>query len=210
MRTVVGVVKAVRLGGPEAELRPEAYTPASRKTGFGATLVLRTDSDSVRLASDVRSATRSVLTNVVVPDAETMDAMFARLIAQRKFNMIVLALFGLLAIVIAGVGIYGVMAYLVEQRTQEIGIRMALGAQPGAVKRMVLSRAAIVTSIGLVIGLAAGWWLSKLVETFLFRVEPHNTLVYASAAAILLAAGLLAAYIPARRAAKVDPMVVLR
>ena len=209
-RTVVGVVKAVRLGGPEAEMRPEVYTPASRSRGFGGTLVLRTDGDPARLGPEVRSATRAVLNNVVVPDAETMDAMFARLVAQRKFNMIVLVLFGLLAIVIAGVGIYGVMAYLVEQRTQEIGIRMALGAQPGAVQRMVLSRAVLVMSIGLALGLGAGWWLARLVETFLFKVEPHNVFVYAGAAAALLIAGLAAAFIPARRAAKVDSMLVLR
>jgi len=209
-RTVVGVVKAVRLGGPEAELRPEVYTPASRTRGFGGTLVLRTDGDPMRLAPDVRAATRAVLPNVIVPDAETMDTMFARLVAQRKFNMIVLVLFGVLAIVIAGVGIYGVMAYLVEQRTQEIGIRMALGAQPGAVQRMVLARAAIVMGIGLAIGLGGGWWLSRLIETFLFKVEPHNVTVYAVAAAVLVAAGFAAAFIPARRAAKVDPMVVLR
>jgi ABC-type antimicrobial peptide transport system permease subunit len=124
--------------------------------------------------------------------------------------MIVLALFGVLAIVIAGVGIYGVMAYLVEQRTQEIGIRMALGAQPGQVLRMVLSRASLFMAVGIAIGLTAGWMLSRFVETFLFRVEPHNLAVYVGAGGLLVLAGLLAAAVPARRASKVDPMLVLR
>jgi putative ABC transport system permease protein len=209
-RRIVGVVKAVRLGGPEAELRPEAITPASRTSAFGGTMILRTSSDPSAIVPDVRAAVRAVLPDVVVPEAETMETMFGRLIAQRKFNTIVLALFGVLAIVIAGVGIYGVMAYLVEQRTQEIGIRMALGAQPGQVLRMVLSRASLFMAVGIAIGLAAGWMLSRFVETFLFRVEPHSVAVYAGASVLLVLAGLLAAAVPARRASKVDPMLVLR
>ena len=209
-RRIVGVVKAVRLGGPEAELRPEAITPASRTSAFGGTMILRTSGDPSSIVPDVRAAVRAVLPDVVVPEAETMETMFGRLVAQRKFNMIVLALFGVLAIVIAGVGIYGVMAYLVEQRTQEIGIRMALGAQPGQVLRMVLSRASLFMAVGITIGLAAGWMLSRFVETFLFRVEPHNVAVYAGASGLLLLGGLLAAAVPARRASKVDPMLVLR
>ena len=136
--------------------------------------------------------------------------MNGKLIAQRKFNTIVLALFGDSAIVIAAAGIYGVMAYLVAQRTQEIGIRMALGAQPGQVRRMVLSRAGLLMSMGAVIGIAAGWMLARFVGAFLFSVEPHDPRVYAVAAAVLMATGLVAAFIPARRASKVDPMLVLR
>jgi len=209
-RRIVGVVKAVRLGGPEAELRPEVITPASRTSAFGGTMILRTSGDPSAIIPDVRAAVRALLPDVVVPEAETLETMFGRLIAQRKFNMIVLALFGVLAIVIAGVGIYGVMAYLVEQRTQEIGIRMALGAQPGQVLRLVLSRASLFMAVGIAIGLAAGWMLSRFVETFLFRVEPHSVAVYAGASGLLVLAGLLAAAVPARRASKVDPMLVLR
>jgi putative ABC transport system permease protein len=209
-RTIVGVVRAVRLGGPEAEMRPEVITPASRTSAFGGTLILRTSGDPAAIMPDVRAAVRAVLPDVVVPEAETMETMFGRLVAQRKFNMIVLALFGVLAIVISAVGIYGVMAYLVEQRTQEIGIRMALGAQPRQVLRMVLRRAGLFMTAGLLIGLTAGWMLSRFVESFLFRVEPHDLLVYVGAASVLIAAGLLAAFIPARRAAKVNPLLVLR
>ena len=209
-RVIVGVVRAMRGGGPEADLRPEIYTPASRSQGFGATIFVRTAGDPAPLAPRVREIVRAALPTVIVAQPETMETMYGRLVAQRKFNMIVLALFGGLAIVIAGVGIYGVMTYLVTQRTQEIGIRMALGAQPAQVMSMVLSRAAVLMSIGIAVGLGGGWFLSRLVETFLFKVEPHDFIVYATVPVLLLVAGLVAAFLPARRAARVDPMLVLK
>ena len=209
-RTIVGVVRAVREGGPEAELRPGVFTPASRSSSFGASLILKTSRDPATIKHEVRAVVRSALPNVVVADADTFDTMYGRLIAQRKFNMLVLALFGVLAIVIAAVGIYGVMGYLVTQRTQEIGIRMALGARPRQVLGMVLSRAALLMTAGVAVGLVAGWMLSKLTATFLFRVEPHDAVVYIAAAAILMTAGILAAWLPARRAARIDPMLVLK
>ncbi len=209
-RTIVGVVRAVRLGGPEAPLRPEVFSPADRARAFGGTLMVRTTGDPSDIVPGVRAAIHAELPQLVIPDAQTFDEMYGKLIAQRKFNMIVLALFGGLAIVIAAAGIYGVMAYLVAQRTQEIGIRMALGARPGQVRRMVLSRAGWLMSVGAVIGIAAGWMLARLVGAFLFSVEPHDPWVYAGAAGLLMAAGLVAAFIPARRASKVDPMLVLR
>jgi putative ABC transport system permease protein len=162
------------------------------------------------LGPQVRSIVREVIPNVIVPQPETMETMYGKLVAQRRFNMIVLALFGALAIVIAAVGIYGVMAYLVAQRTQEIGIRMALGAGPGEIMRMVVSRAALLMGIGISTGLVGGWFLSRLVASFLFKVEPHDALVYVMAAAVLLVSGLVAAMIPARRASRIDPMEVLR
>jgi ABC-type antimicrobial peptide transport system permease subunit len=102
------------------------------------------------------------------------------------------------------------MAYIVEQRTQEIGVRMALGAEPGQVMRMILSRATLFMSAGIVIGLAAGWALARFVATFLFQIEPHSLPIYAGASLILIASGLVAAAIPARRASRVDPLTALR
>jgi putative ABC transport system permease protein len=209
-REIVGVVRAVRVGGPEADLRPEIFTPVSRTQGFGATMFLKTSVPPEAIAASVRQVVRDVLPTVIVPQPETMETMYGKLIAQRRFNMIVLALFGGLAIVIAAVGIYGVMTYLVTQRTQEIGIRMALGAKPAQVVQMVLSRAAVLMLTGTALGVIGGWMLSKYVQSFLFKVEPHDVIVYAGAAAILLAAGLLAAFVPARRASRIDPMEVLR
>lgn len=209
-RRIVGVVRAVRLGGPEAPLRPEVYMPLSKVRTFGGTLFVRTSRDPATMGKDVRNVIRAAIPDVIVPEPQTFRELYDKLIVQRKFNMIVLALFGVLAIVIAAVGIYGVMAYIVEQRTQEIGVRMALGAQPGQVLRMILSGAVMLMGIGIAIGLGAGWLLSRLVSTFLFQMEPHNTVVYAAAAGVLVLAGVSAAFIPARRAASVDPISVLR
>jgi putative ABC transport system permease protein len=209
-RTVVGIVRAVRLGGPEAPLRPEVYLPHNSARTFGGTMYLRTAGDPNAVAADARKAVQSVLTDVVVPDTQTFEALYDRLIVQRKFNMIVLALFGALAMTIAAVGIYGVMGYNVEQRTQEIGVRMALGAQPGQVLRMVLGRATVFMVVGVAIGLTGGWFLARLVSSFLFQMEAHDTAVYVGAAVLLVLAGLVAAFVPARRAAKVDPITVLK
>ena len=124
--------------------------------------------------------------------------------------MLLLSLFGLLGIVIAAIGIYGVMAYLVTQRTREIGVRMALGADAWQVQRSVLGQACRYLVLGLVIGLASASSLSTLVEGFLFRVPPRDIVVYAAAGTLILAAGLVAAWVPARRASHVDPLVALR
>jgi putative ABC transport system permease protein len=209
-RTVVGVVRAVRLTGPEGQLRPEVYTPFNFERAFGGTLFLRTTGDTASLANETRAAVQSVLTDVVVNETQTFEAMYNRLIVQRKFNMIVLALFGVLALTIAAVGIYGVMAYIVAQRTQEIGVRMALGAQPAQVMRMVLSHATLFLIVGITLGVGAGWLLARFVGAFLFRVDAQDPFVYAGAAGVLVLAGLIAAFIPARRASKVDPVSVLK
>jgi ABC-type antimicrobial peptide transport system permease subunit len=124
--------------------------------------------------------------------------------------MIVLALFGMLAVLIASVGIYGLMAFLVAQRTREIGVRMALGAVPVGILRMVLGRATRMLSIGLILGLAGAAALERFVRSFLFEARPHDPAVYGAVTFLLLATGLIAAVAPARRAARVDPLVALR
>jgi ABC-type antimicrobial peptide transport system permease subunit len=139
-----------------------------------------------------------------------MDDVLARQVAQRRFNMLLLGLFGLLGLVISAVGIYGVMAYIVAQRTPEIGIRMALGAAPSQILGDVLTRATSYVAIGLALGMGGAWALARFVQRFLFEVQPHDRVVYVSVAAVLLAAGVVAALIPARRAARVDPIVALR
>ena len=143
-------------------------------------------------------------------DTVTMERYMDRLIAQRRFNMAVLALFGVLGLVIAAVGIYGVMAYVVAQRTNEIGVRMALGATLGNVVSMILRRAGVLMAFGLAIGGAGAWYLSAGVRTFLFEVQPNDARIFCGALAVLAAAGLVASALPARRAATVDPLVALR
>lgn len=209
-RTVVGVVGSVRLGGPESEVRPEAYAPLETKSTFGADLVIKTAGRPEDIAPAVRAALWEIAPDLTLGETQTMEMFFSRLIAQRRFNMLLLSIFGLLGIVITGVGIYGVMAYVVEQRTQEIGVRMALGAQPKRVLGMMLTRAMVYVVVGLAVGLAGAYALSRLVETFLFRVEPGDPVVYVGTAALLVVIGLLAAWIPSRRAARVDPIIALR
>jgi ABC-type antimicrobial peptide transport system permease subunit len=145
-------------------------------------------------------------------DTVTLEGYMDRLVAQRRFNMALLVLFGALGLVIAAVGIYGVMAYVVAQRENEIGVRMALGATRQNVVSMVLKRAALLTAVGLAIGTAVAWPLSSVLQlqTFLFQVEPTSIGVYGLAVGTLAASALLASAIPAFRAASIDPLVALR
>ena len=178
---------------------------------IGAELVMRTKGDPLSVLPAVKAAIWSVNREQHLSgDVFTLDAYMDRLIAQRRFNMALLALFGLLGLVIAAVGIYGVMAYVVAQRTNEIGVRMALGATPGRVLSMVLGRAAVLMAAGLAIGGVGAWYLSVGVKTFLFEVAPNDGRVFVPALAVLAAAGLVASAIPARRASRVDPMIALR
>jgi putative ABC transport system permease protein len=179
----------------------------------GAALVLKTAGDPLAILPAVKGAIWSINKEQrLSSDTVTLEAYMDRLVAQRRFNMALLALFGLLGLVIAAVGIYGVMSYVVSQRTNEIGVRMALGATRGRVVTMVLVRAMVLLAAGLAIGAAIAWPLSAVfdVKTFLFETEPTSALVYASAIATLGATGLLASGIPAARAATIDPLVALR
>jgi putative ABC transport system permease protein len=185
--------------------------PLGQNETVGSTLVLRTAGNPLAVLPAVKAAIWSVNDQQrLTGDVVTLEGYMDRLIAQRRFNMALLALFGALGLVIAAVGIYGVMAYVVAQRTNEIGVRMALGATPGAVVGMVLGRASLLMLLGLAIGGAGAWYLSAGVRAFLFEVEPTSAGVFAAAIAILAATGLLASAIPARRAARVDPLVALR
>jgi predicted permease len=211
--TVVGVVRAVRLLGPDGALHTEVYRPFDVRQPLHSpevTLLIRTRPDPGPLAAIVRAAIQTAAPDLIVPEPETYDDLFGHLVAQRKFNMIILTLFGVLAIAIAAAGIYGVMAYIVEQRTREIGVRIALGADPSRVLRMVVGRAMLYMTAGLAIGLGAGWMLSRSVSAFLFKGDVHDPVVYASAAAVLVLTGLVASFVPARRASRVDPVVALR
>jgi putative ABC transport system permease protein len=209
-RTVIGVVRGMRIHGPEVEIRPEAYIPFPQSRQPGADLVLRTGPDPLTIAPAVKSAVWSVLPTTVIPEPETFGELYAGLIAMRRFNVVLLGLFGGLALLIASVGIYGVMAYLVEQRRREIGVRMALGALPRRILTMILGRAALTSGIGLFLGVAGAIWLERLLTPFLFRPTPRDPAVYGSTALLLMLLALVAALLPARRAARVDPLLALR
>jgi predicted permease len=208
--TVVGVVGNVRLGGPESPVRPEAYLAAAQGRFLGGTFAVRTAGEPLALADAVRDAIRASFPEISEPEAVTMASLLRERIAQRRFNMLIVGLFGGLALAIASAGLYGVMAYLVSQRTKEIGVRLALGAPPARVMTAVIGRGVVHTAAGVAIGIAVAWQLASLIEAFLFEVRPHDPVVYGAAAALLAACGVIAAFIPARRAARVDPVIALR
>ena len=210
-RIVVGIVGNIHHLGPEVAPRQEGYIPAIQDRQFGYALAVRTAVDPMALLPAVKAAIWTVNRDQrFTGDTMTLERYMDRLIAQRRFNMAVLALFGVLGLVIAAVGIYGVMAYVVAQRTNEIGVRMALGATRGNVVTMVLRRAGMLMALGLLIGGMGAWYLSAGVKSFLFEVQPNDLGIFAAALAVLACAGLLASALPARRAATVDPLVALR
>ncbi|HTI35976.1 MAG TPA: ABC transporter permease [Vicinamibacterales bacterium] len=208
---VVGVVADIHHLGPEMPPRQECYMPLAQSVVFGVTVVARTSGRPLAVLPAMKSAIWRINPEQrLTSDTVTLDSYMDRLIAQRRFNMAVLALFGMLGLMIAAVGIYGVMAYIVAQRTSEIGVRMALGATRGRVMGMVLGRAVLLMVSGIAIGGAAAWYFSAGVRTFLFDVQPTDKTIFAMALGTLLAAGLIASAIPALRAAAVDPLVALR
>jgi putative ABC transport system permease protein len=208
--TIVGVVGDVRQVNLEAASIAEAYVPMAQARVSGGELVIRTSGNPYDTLPSVKAAVFFVLPDVPLRNVRTMEELIARQVAQRRLSMLLLGLFGLLGLVIAAVGIYGMMAYIVTQRTREIGVRMALGATRSSVVRMVLLNAAMRVTMGVVLGGIASWYLSAASRTFLFGLQPTDPRAFAAAAIALSAAALIATVLPARRAASVDPMVALR
>jgi predicted lysophospholipase L1 biosynthesis ABC-type transport system permease subunit len=208
---VVGVVADVRMSGPEYEPIPDVYVPMLQGRGtMVQVLLVRTALAPELLLPSIRVAMQAVDPSQRLSEVRTLESGLAGLLAQRRFNMLVVGSFGLVGILIAAIGLYGVMAYLVAQRTHEIGVRMALGASPRRVLALVLRRAANLTVAGLAIGGAGIWYFSAAARAFLFRVDPLDARVIAAAVALMTATALAAALVPARRAASVDPLVALR
>jgi putative ABC transport system permease protein len=210
-REVVGVVGHVRSEGLEGESRGQYYAPYAQRSGStDLFLVVRTDADPASLAPAVRGAVAGVDRDLPVYRVTTMEKLVAESLAQRRFSMFLFGVFAALALVLAVVGLYGVMSYGVAQRTHEIGLRMALGAQGRDVLRMVVGQGMWLVGAGLVLGLVGAFLLTRLMSSLLFGVSAADPLTYAGIALLLGAVALLASYIPARRATKVDPMEALR
>ena len=208
---VIGVVKDVRQFELTAEPRPQIYI-SYRQAGFFAPrdLVVKTDVDPSSMAATVRKAVWEIDKDQPVSDIRTMEEILAESIARQRFSMLLLAIFAGLALVLAGVGIYGVMSYSVAQRTHEIGIRMALGAQTGAVLKLAVGQGMKLVIAGIVIGLIAAFALTRLMSTLLFGVTATDPTTFTLISLLLVAVAAVASYIPARRATKVDPIIALR
>ena len=173
-------------------------------------LLVRTDVDPASMAATVKNAVWEIDKDQPVSNIRTMEEILVDSIARQRFSMLLLAIFASVALVLAAVGIYGVMSYSVAQRTHEIGIRMALGAQTGAVLKLAVSYGMKLVIIGIVIGLIAAFALTRVMSTLLFGVTATDPTTFALISLLLVLVAAIASYIPARRATKVDPMIALR
>jgi putative ABC transport system permease protein len=210
-RTVVGVVKDIRERGLLLDMKPAVYVPVNQVDRPGADyLVARTSQDPAGMVNALRGAVWAVDADRPVAFIRTMDQLMDENVADRERPMTLLGIFAGLALVLACIGVYGVLAYSVAQRTREIGVRMALGARPFDVTRMILGRGLKLGAIGLIAGAALAGVLGVLLRTLLFGVTPAAPLVYSGTAASLMIVALAACVIPAQRAARVDPVVALR
>jgi putative ABC transport system permease protein len=209
-RTVVGVVGDVYQYGLDSQKTMQLYYPYEQDSSFDMTLLVRSDSNPSMLGSAVRQAVFSVDKDQPVSDIQPFDQVLADSLAGRRFSMFLLALFASGALALAAVGIYGVISYSVTQRTNEFGIRVALGAQSRDVLALVVRQSMLLILTGTVIGLAASFALTRLLSSLLFGVSATDLPTFAIVSLVLIAVAMLASFIPARRATKVDPLVALR
>jgi predicted permease len=213
--TIVGVVGDVRDLGLDSKPDINVYAPYEQNVlpynplRF-MSLVVKTPSNPNSLASAVLSVIRGIDKNLPLPAAEPMTAVYAASISARRFNMLLLTLFAAIATILAGIGIYGVISYSVARRTHEIGIRMALGANPRNVLALILGQGLLMAIAGVGIGLAGAFALTRVLKNMLFAITPTDFATFAAVSVLLISIALLATYIPARRAMKVDPIVALR
>jgi putative ABC transport system permease protein len=208
--TVVGIVKDVREWGLDVPARPTAYYSVTQQTPMGAYLVVRTRQSPASLLASLQAELRAVDRDLPLFDVSPLEAVVDSSVSQRRFSMVLLMLFAAVAVVLASLGIYGVIAYTVTQRTRELGIRMALGARQADVLGLMVGQGMRLTLLGVGIGLVLALGLGRLLSALLYGVQAHDPLTFAGVAVLLAGVALLASWLPARRAAKVDPALTLR
>lgn len=217
-RQIIGVVSDIRSNGLDADPQPQMFIPQSQVPDAANALnvsltpvswIVKTEVPPQSVSATIQEQLRQV-TGLPVSDVKSMDEIVALSVSRQRFNMWVMSVFGACALLLAAIGIYGLMAYSVEQRTQEIGIRMALGAQGAQVKNMVVRQGLLLAAIGIVIGVGAALLLARYITSFLFGVTARDPLVFGGVPAILAIVAFFAVYLPARRASLVDPIIALR
>jgi putative ABC transport system permease protein len=207
---IVGVVGDVKFTSLDADTRPAVYIPLPQLSIGLMTYVVRTGLDPLSLTNSVAGAVRSIDAELPLADVRTLETVVASTLSRARTVSVLLTAFAIIALVLAGVGVYGVMAYSVSQRTQEIGVRMALGATVQSVFRLVLGQALKLVVIGVVAGLVAAGLLTRLLETLLFETEPLDPVTFAATAVVLMIVATLASYVPARRGTRIAPTEALR
>jgi len=208
--TIVGVVGDMRRTGFDRPVRPETFLPEAQSPDGSLTIVARTTGDPSALAGALRSEVWAIDKDQSVYNIKTMRQTLAEMLSQRRFNMMLLGVLAAVALVLASVGIFGVMSYAVAERTHEIGLRMALGAQAGDVLNLIVRQGMLLVGTGLLVGLVASFALTRLMSTLLYGVSATDPLTFIAIPVVLTGVALGACLVPARRAIKVDPMVALR
>jgi len=207
---IVGVVRDVKFDGLAATPEPAYYLPATQAPLGDMTILVHTTTDPQSIVAGLRQAVWSIDPNQPISNVNTLEQIVSESIAQPRLNMLLMMLFGGLALLLSAVGIYGLLSYAVTQRTQELGIRMALGANVTDVLKLVLKQGMLLALLGEALGLAGAFALTRLMSGLLFGVTPTDTTIFAGVVVVLTLTALLACYLPARRATKVDPLVALR
>ena len=217
-RQIIGIVGDVRLNGLNNEPSPTMYIPQAQVpdgiNALNARLtpmkwIVRTQGNPLLLSAAIQEQIRQV-TGLPVTDVRTMEEVISRSTSRQRFNMLLMTIFGTAALFLAAIGIYGLMAYSVQQRTQEIGIRLALGAGMGNVRQMVVLQGMRLALVGVAVGIGAALGLTRLLSTLLFGVKDKDPAVFTAVAVMLSLVSLLAVWLPARRATRIDPVIALR
>jgi macrolide transport system ATP-binding/permease protein len=207
---IIGFVKNAKYGSLRERPHPAAYFPHSQHVTYLPNLAVRFSGDATQITQQVRQAIGEVTPDVPIGEVSTLAEEVDNSVSKYRLVARLSAFFGLLAVFLVCIGVYGLFSYTVARRTNEIGIRMALGAKPSEIMEMVLREGALLTSLGLLIGLFVSLGLTRLLTSFLFDVRPNDSLTFALATIFLILVSLVACYLPARRATRVDPIVALR
>ena len=210
LRTVVGVAGDTRDGGLDAEPRPVVYQPFAQEMPYAGGLVIHTAGNPTSLVSQATRLVRQVVPTDPIENVKTVSEIRDESVAPRRLNAALVSSFGLLAVLIAAVGIAGVLAFSVSARTKEIGIRMSIGADGGRVQRMILSEGGVLLLVGLVLGIGGSLLATRMIQGLLFGVAPHDPVTMVGVAAAMTAIGIAACWVPAVRASKIDPAVTIR
>ena len=209
-RTIVGVVGNTQDGGLDAAPRIVMFTPFAQEIAVLGGLVIRADSNAAALAASATRIVRRIAPTVAIEHVLTVSQIKDQSVAPRRLNAELISLFGILAVIIAAVGIAGVLAFSVSARTKEIGIRMSLGADRGQVQRMILKEGGVLLAVGLVLGVGVAFFAARIIQGLLFGVAPNDPVTFIGVSVLMAAIGIGACWIPARRAARVDPAITMR